>query len=390
MSWLLVVSCWLLEKENKINMTEKESKRYARQISLPQFGKTGQEKLLSSSVLVIGAGGLGCPALLYLAGAGIGKIGAIDHDNVSLSNLHRQTIYSVDHIGRNKAESAGEVLSALNPDIQLSVYPFALTSENAWDIFSEFDVIIDGTDHFSTRYMINDLSVLQNKPLVFAAVSGFEGQLSVFNYNSTIHYRDLFPNPPQEELIPNCEEAGVLGAVPGIIGTMQALEAIKIISGIGKTCSGQLFTYNGLTNETYSFDIPKSDIADSLIPKDRKAFEKRDYILECADPSKARFNIDLDFFDQWKDRDDVIIIDVREFGEQPEVDEFNHAKIPMSVFRDEMKGIKENNVIIFCQVGQRSLIAARTLSSYFGNTKKVYSLSGGIVNWKNSRVYERK
>jgi len=370
-------------------LSEHDKKRYARQLALKNFGVGAQERLLSASVLVIGAGGLGCPALLYLTGAGVGKIGIADHDNVSLSNLHRQILFRVADIGKNKAACAAATLHALNPGISITIYPHALSTENAWEIISDYDVIIDGTDHFSTRYMINDACVLLKRPLVYAAVSGFEGQVAVFNQGGSegersVNYRDLFPVPPQEEMIPNCEEAGVLGVLPGIIGTMQANEAIKIISGVGQTLVNQLLTYNALSNQVFSFDISRSPKAGSLMPGSKEEFEKRDYVLECANPAKAIFTIDTTLFDQLKDNDNVIVIDVREAGELPEVTEFSHQQIPLSRLRDEMDKIDKNIIIAFCQVGQRSLIAARALQDHFGNTRKVYSLGGGIVNWKKS------
>ena len=376
-------------------LSDQENRRYARQLALKNFGARAQEKLLASSVLVIGAGGLGCPALLYLAGAGVGKIGIIDHDSVSLSNLHRQILYKVSDIGKLKADCAAAALLALNPGISITAYPYALDTENAWEIISGFDVIIDGTDHFSTRYMINDACVLLGKPLVYGAVSGFEGQVSVFNMvrstgERSVNYRDLFPNPPQEEMIPNCEEAGVLGVLPGIIGTMQANEAIKIITETGTALANQLLTYNALNNEVFSFGIPLSSIAMSLLPAGREAFENKDYVLECADPAKVIFTIDAIFFDQLKDNDDVIIIDVREKGELPEVTEFSHLQIPLSRLKNEMPALKQHTIIAFCQVGQRSLIAARSMADHFGSAKKVYSLGGGIVNWKKSLAYEGK
>ncbi len=374
-------------------LNEQERKRYARQLALKNFGVKAQEKLLQSSVLVIGAGGLGCPALLYLAGAGVGKIGIVDHDLVSLSNLHRQVIFSVDDIGTSKAISAANAINRLNPGIEVKSFPFALNTENAIDIISSYDIVIDGTDHFSTRYMINDACALLHKPLVYGAVSGFEGQVAVFNSRDNdgprpVNYRDLFPVPPQEEMIPNCEEAGVLGVLPGIIGTMQANEAIKLITGVGIPLKGQLLTYNSLNSGVYSFDISRSPKAESLLPSGREEFEQRDYIRECADPSKAVFTIDENRFEQIMDDDDIVIIDVREIGELPEVTEFSHKQIPLSRLRDEMHLINGSTVVAFCQVGQRSLIAARAITDHFGDAKKVYSLGGGILQWKKTRQHE--
>src|SRR6266498_5008512 len=235
--------------------------RYQRQIILPEFGEEGQQKLLKAKVLVIGAGGLGCPILQYLAAAGIGIIGIMDDDVVALNNLHRQVLYSVNDIGSSKADRAANILSQLNPKIKIIPYNERLTVQNALSLFNEFDIIIDDTDNFSTRYMINDACVLMNKPLVYGAISRFEGQVAVFNCKTdneitTVNYRDLFPNPPREDEVLNCAEAGVLGVLAGIIGAMMANETIKLITGIGVSLTNQLLTYNALNNRVYLLTLP--------------------------------------------------------------------------------------------------------------------------------------
>jgi len=229
--------------------------RYHHQMILKDFGEAGQQKLLQAKVLVIGAGGLGCPALQYLTAAGIGTIGIVDDDVVTLSNLHRQILYSTSDIGFLKAEKAAEKLRQLNPEISIIVYSERLTTQNALSIMKAYDVIIDGTDNFSTRYMINDACVLLQKPLVYGAVSQYEGQVAIFNYKKEnlyegVNYRDLFPYPPKDTEVLNCAEAGVLGILPGIIGTMQANETIKLITGIGKPLINRMLTFNALNNQT--------------------------------------------------------------------------------------------------------------------------------------------
>ena len=218
---------------------------------------------------MIGAGGLGCPVLQYLAAAGTGTLGIVDDDVVALNNLHRQVLYSVKDIGSSKAETAARILSQLNPEIKIIPYNKRLTTENALGLINEFDIIIDGTDNFSTRYMINDACVLLDKPLVYGAISQFEGQASVFNYSSKqnqekINYRDIFPNPPKEDEVLNCAEAGVLGVLPGIIGTMMANETIKMITGMGEVLAGQLFTYNALNNQVYILNLSAAKETRSL------------------------------------------------------------------------------------------------------------------------------
>ncbi|MES2874685.1 MAG: HesA/MoeB/ThiF family protein [Bacteroidota bacterium] len=362
--------------------------RYQRQTTLKEFGETGQEKLGNSRVLVIGAGGLGCPALQYLAGAGIGTLGLVDHDTVSLSNLHRQVLYSTDDIGLSKAFRAADILEALNPEIDIIAYNEQLNPSNAINIISQFDIILDGTDNFASRYMINDACVLTNKPLIYGAISRFEGQIAVFNCDgedgfTKTNYRDLFPHPPAEDEILNCAEAGVIGVLPGIIGTMMANEAIKLITGIGTSLINRLMTYNSLTNQVYEMEIQPEKESLSLIPENIAAFQASNYELMCsAHPGNE---IDINSFDQMLLDPSVLFIDVRETNETPEVEEFNYLKLPLSGFRSAMEQIEAENVVLFCQSGKRSLSAARMISEHYGNSKKVYSLKGGIVAWKNLR-----
>jgi len=360
--------------------------RYHRQIILPEFGKEGQQKLLEAKVLVIGAGGLGCPALQYLTAAGIGTIGIVDDDVVALNNLHRQVLYSVNDIRLSKAERATHILQQLNPDIKIISYNERLVNRNALMLFDEYDIIIDGTDNFSTRYMINDACVLLNKPLVYGAISQFEGQVSVFrNKNDEdVNYRDIFPDPPKDGEVLNCAEAGVLGVLPGIIGTMMANETIKLITGIGEPLIDQLFTYNALNNQVYQLSLSSRKETRSLIPKDEKEFLKTDYEWLCASPIQEA-EIDSDTFNRMMNGN-VDIVDVRELHEMPAVNEFLHTRVPLAQLADNISLIKSDTVIAFCQSGKRSLQAAKILSGIFGDTKKVYSLRGGIVQWKQDRA----
>jgi len=365
--------------------------RYHRQIILPEFGEGGQQKLLKAKVLVIGAGGLGCPALQYLAAAGVGTIGIVDDDVVALNNLHRQVLYSVNDIGLSKAERATNILQLLNPDIKIIPYNERLTTKNTLTIIDEYDIIIDGTDNFSTRYMINDACVLLNKPLVYGAISQFEGQVSVFNRqllkesNEAVNYRDLFPDPPRDGEVLNCAEAGVLGVLPGIIGTMMANETIKLITGIGEPLINQLLTYNALNNQVYQLNLSARKETRSLIPKDEKEFLKTDYEWLCAAPI-LQAEIDSDTFNNLIANGNVDVVDVRELHEMPAIDEFKHIKIPLAQLADNSSLIKSENIIAFCQSGKRSLQATKILSGIFGDTKKVYSLRGGILQWKQDRA----
>lgn len=366
-------------------MNEKQSsyERYQRQIILNGFGEEGQQKLLKASVLIIGAGGLGCPALQYLTAAGVGKIGIVDDDQVSLHNLHRQVLFTTEDIGKPKAEVAAKRLAQMNPDVQLNTYPFRFTNQNAAHIIQEYNYVLDATDNFATRYLINDACVLLNKPLIYGAISQFEGQVAVFNWGeNSVNYRDLFPQPPKPGSVLNCAEAGVLGVLPGIIGTLQATEVIKLITGMGKPVVNQLFTYNALSNKSFVFHLSAKQETASLLPKTLAELEQMDYEWLCGNVASSVEEIDAATFNKHLQQKNTAIIDVREWGEQPEVTEFRHEQIPLSIFEEKMVAIKENTVVLFCQLGKRSNEAARLLSATPGTTKKVYSLQGGILNWK--------
>jgi molybdopterin/thiamine biosynthesis adenylyltransferase/rhodanese-related sulfurtransferase len=230
-------------------MTEAQSKRYSRHLLIPEVGEAGQFKLLDSRVLLIGAGGLGSPAALYLAAAGVGTLGIIDADVVEDSNLQRQIIHNTQRIGQYKAESARQSIEALNPDVKVITYIERLDETNVARIIADYDVIIDGTDNFPTRYLLNDAAIIANKPVVHGSVFRFEGQLTVFKPNEGPCYRCLYPEPPPPELAPSCAEAGVLGVLPGIIGLLQATETIKLLLGIGEPLVGRLLTYDALPGE---------------------------------------------------------------------------------------------------------------------------------------------
>jgi len=357
--------------------------RYHRQVILPGFGEKGQQELLRTKVLVIGAGGLGCPASQYLTAAGVGTIGIIDDDVVSLDNLQRQVLYSVNDIGFSKAEKAAAALRQLNPGIKIISYNERLTTQNALTLFKEFDIVIDGTDNFSTRYLVNDACVLLKKPLVYGAISQFEGQLSVFRnqQDGDVSYRDIFPEPPKDGEILNCGEAGVLGTIPGIIGTMMANETIKLIIGLGEPLRNELLTYSAISNQVYKFGLTARSDSRSLIPKNEREFLKTDYEWLCS-PAMVNGEIDAEMFNSFIKTGDIDVIDVREPHELPGVNEFPIIKIPLGQLTGNLAEIKAGTVITFCQTGYRSLQAARILNGIFGESKKVYSLRGGILGWK--------
>jgi len=359
--------------------------RYHRQMILPDFGTRAQQLLQESKVLVIGAGGLGCPALQYLVGAGIGHIGIVDGDMVSLSNLHRQILFATDDIGLNKAEVAAQKLHLLNPDIHIKAIPVHLTNQNALEIMDDFDIIVDGTDNFVTRYMINDACVVLGKTLVYGAVSRYEGQVAVFNHLlstgiRSANYRDIFPDPPKDGSVLNCVDAGVLGVLPGIIGSMQAAEVIKLITGIVEPLVNQLLTYQLKNHQIFTLKVSPQIHTSSFIPQNRDAFKAIDYNWLCSSP-KQSVEIDAVEFNQWINQENIDIIDVRELHELPIVKEFAHYRIPLTTLKEEVGQLKSDTVVVFCQSGKRSLQAAKELTALWGDTKKVYSLQGGILSW---------
>ncbi len=358
--------------------------RYQRQLILKGFGAEAQQKLLSASVLVIGAGGLGCPLLQYLVAAGVGSIGIVDDDVVALSNLHRQVLYNVQMIGRPKVDCAVEVLKQLNPQVRFTVYNERLTNKNAVSILSAFDIIVDGSDNFATRYLVNDACVLLNKPLVYGAISQYEGQLAVFNvllnHERSTNYRDLFPHPPKEGEVLNCAEAGVLGVLPGIIGSMMANETIKLITGTGTLLANRLLTYNTLNNQTYELEI--TAIADTrlLIPATEAVLQQTDYEMLCSSTTVMN-EINTTQFNSMIADGSVAIVDVREKDELPVITAFSHLQIPLNSLQQHTAWLTEDTIVLFCLSGKRSAAAAKQLNELFGTSKKIYSLKGGIQQW---------
>ena len=248
----------------EITFTKEELARYNRHIIIPEFGEADQQKLKAARVLIIGSGGLGSPALLYLTAAGVGTIGIVDFDVVDDSNLQRQVLFDIHEIGKPKVEAARRRLEALNPHVRFILHNTHINSGNALDIIKDYDVVADGTDNFPTRYLVNDATLLLDKPNVYASIFQFEGQVSVFNYVNQQgergpNYRDLYPTPPPPGLVPSCAEGGVLGVLPGIVGSLQALEVIKVITGVGEPLSGRFFTFDALNFENRTFNIKRRD-----------------------------------------------------------------------------------------------------------------------------------
>jgi len=259
--------------------------RYQRQITLEGFGMQAQQKLTKAKVLVIGAGGLGCSVLQYLAAAGVGLLGIADDDTVQFSNLNRQVLYGKEDIGKYKVDIAALKIQALNDQVQTITYKQRWNQKMCIEHFSEYDIIVDATDNFASRYLINDACVFLDKPLVFGAVSRYEGQVAVFNVLTngiSVNYRDLFPIPPKNDEVMNCSAGGVLGVLPGTIGVMQASEVIKLISGVGETLANQLLTYNTLTNQMFKIQLVKNTEAKNANPESLDIFMHTNYDYLCS------------------------------------------------------------------------------------------------------------
>jgi sulfur-carrier protein adenylyltransferase/sulfurtransferase len=361
---------------NNTTFTQQELARYARHFALPDFGVDGQKKLKNSRVLVVGAGGLGCPVLLYLAAAGVGHIGIIDGDVVDDSNLQRQVLYTVADVGKQKAVAARERLLAMNPHIEIEVYCEHLTSDNALRIISKYDVVADGTDNFPTRYLVNDACVLAGKVNVYASIFRFEGQISVFNLTNTegergVNYRDIFPTPPPSGLIPDCAEGGVLGVLPGIIGTMQASEVIKVLTGIGEPLAGRLFLFDAQTFTAKSLKVKKN-------PQYQPIERLIDYEIFCGVKTVATVpEISIADFKKMQTNGTVFqLIDVREPYEHA-VSNLGGILYPLSILPEKAVFLSKNTkIVVHCQSGARSAKAVAELQKLgFDNA---VSLQGGI------------
>lgn len=349
------------------------SQRYNRQLQLPGFGPEAQQKLQEASVLVIGAGGLGVPALQYLTGMGIGKLGIMDGDQISFTNLHRQVLYAENEVGKLKAEVAVTKLSQLNSNININAYPEFISLENALAIIKNYDLIIDATDNFAARYLINDACVILGKPFIYGALHRFEGQVSVFNFAGGPTYRCLYPTPPASYEIPDCNSGGILGVVPGIVGLQQALEAVKIITGIGKNLSGYLMLFDFLNNEQFKVKL-KANPENQQIKTLQKTYE----LVTCLTGALEIEEL-LNWYASGKD---FYLLDVREQAEFATGHLKNANLIPLADLEKQMQHLPQNlPVITFCQKGSRSLKAADFLRKN-AIVSEVFSLKGGMEAWQ--------
>lgn len=355
-----------------------ELARYQRHLSLAGFGPAAQEKLQRSSVLVIGAGGLGCPALLYLAAAGIGRIAIIDSDRVDVSNLQRQVLYTSEDTGQLKAEAAARRLRALNPLITIEARAERFTRANALELVRSVDLVIDGSDNFATRYLVNDACVLADRPFVYGAIQGFEGQLSVFNFRGGPTYRCLFPEPPDAGTVPNCAEAGVLGVLPGLIGTAQACEAIKVLAGIGEPLVGKLFLLDALTMRTQIVGL-----ANDPRGRDIRELPAEGYGATCSLELENSDEIDVgDLRTALATGRPPQIVDVREEWERAAGTIEPDVHVPLGELQHTGAPSLDPSAptVVYCAVGARSLFGARLLRQRFG-FRAVASLRGGMKAW---------
>jgi adenylyltransferase/sulfurtransferase len=361
--------------------------RYRRHLSLPQMGVDGQARLLDSKVLLIGAGGLGCPLGLYLAAAGVGRIGLVDDDVVDVSNLQRQVLYSTDDVGRPKVEVARERITALNPDVQVDAYPLRLISENALEIFADYDVIVDGTDNFPTRYLSNDACVLLGKPNVYGSIFRFEGQSSVFDSRQGPCYRCLYPEPPPPGAVPSCAEGGVLGVLPGVIAMVQATETVKLLTGIGTSLVGRLLLYDALSMEWTEFKLSKDPDcpvcgAEPTITElvDYEGFCGFERAEEAPEPVRQVRAVDVDR--RQRAGEAMLLLDVREPDEFEKTRIAGSTLIPLGELTARVAEISEWKaapVVVHCHHGNRSATACRTLRAL--GFEQVENLDGGVEAW---------
>ena len=357
-----------------------EFQRYSRHFILPEFNIEGQRKLKNAKVLVVGAGGLGCPMLMYLTAAGVGTIGVVDFDVVERSNLQRQVLFTEEDIGMSKAKTAVARLSKQNSDINFNIHNTKLSSDNALEIIKKYDVVADGTDNFPTRYLVNDACVLLNKPNVHGSIFRFEGQVSVFNYTDKNgvqgpQYRDIFPSPPPPGLVPSCAEGGVLGVLPGIIGSMQANEIIKVLTGIGEPLAGKLFIFDALSFEMRTMKIRKNP---DLMPI-TQLIDYEDFCNPSLEQSSVEEILVKELNAVINEDKNIQIIDVREPREY-ELGNIGGISIPLSDLENRLNEISSNGkTVVVCRSGVRSQKAIQKLQK--NGFQNLLNLKGGLVEW---------
>jgi len=368
-----------------IDLTQEELIRYSRHLSLPEVGVDGQKKIKASKVLIVGVGGLGSPVSLYLAAAGVGTIGLVDFDVVDESNLQRQVLFGVNQKNKSKLESATKRLKNLNPHTIYKSHEVVLSSENALDIIKDYDIVIDGTDNFPTRYLVNDACVLLGKPNVYGSIYRFDGQISIFNYNKGPCYRCLYPSPPPPGLVPSCAEGGVLGVLPGIIGTLQANEALKIILDIGDLMVNRFLLFDALAMEFSELKIVKDDNC-VVCGTNPSITNLIDYKQFCGISKKEDDNSEIEEISVYeldsilRNGKTPLILDVREKHEVKIAKIEGTIHIPMKEVETRLDELDANGeIIVYCKSGGRSAKICKLLMKY--KYKDVKNLKGGILEW---------
>ncbi|WP_273843597.1 molybdopterin-synthase adenylyltransferase MoeB [Rubrobacter calidifluminis] len=373
------------ETNGQVELTNEEIARYSRHLIMPEVALEGQKKLKQARVLTIGAGGLGAPLAMYLAAAGVGTIGIVDFDVVDESNLHRQIIHGTSDVGRPKLESARETIEDINPNVRVEAFEEQLTSENALDIFRDFDIIVDGTDNFPTRYLVNDACVLLGKPNVYGSIFRFEGQASVFYAEEGPCYRCLYPEPPPPGLVPSCAEGGVLGILPGAIGVIQATETVKLILGIGEPLIGRLLLYDALGMRFREMKLRKNPQC-PICGENRTIHELIDYEEFCGIPQARAAEeenevpeITVQELKEKLDRGEISVLDVREPHEYA-VANIGAPLIPLGELPERLAELdRDRPLAVHCKSGARSARAVKLLRD--AGFENVYNVKGGINAW---------
>jgi len=362
-------------------MNREEIARYSRHVALPEVGEEGQARLKAGSVVIVGAGGLGSPAALYLAAAGVGRLGLVEHDRVDLSNLHRQLLHHTPDVGRHKLASAFEKLHAINPSVRLEPHDAALSSENAMQILSEYDVVVDGSDNFPTRYLVNDASVFLQKPNVYGSVFRLEGQASVFDARRGPCYRCLYPEPPPPDLVPSCEEGGVLGVVPGLMGLIQATETLKILMGMGDTLVGRLLLFDALKMQFRELKLRKNEDC-SVCGRNPTVTSLIDYEGFCGvrrDTGNAEITVS-ELSGRLQSEERITLLDVREPFEWQIAHLEGATLIPLRTLPSRIAELPADQpIVVYCHTGNRSAYATEFLRQ--AGFHDVANLRGGIEAW---------
>ena len=359
-------------------LTDHDRQRYSRHILLPEIGEEGQEKLKRASALIVGIGGLGSPAAMYLAAAGIGRLGLIDFDTVDESNLQRQILYGESVVGERKLDAAWKRLRDMNRNLRIETFNDRLSSRNAMPLMEPYDIVLDGTDNFATRYLVNDACVMLRKPNVYASIYRFDGQVAVFDATRGPCYRCIYPDPPPAGLVPSCAEGGVLGVLPGIVGSLQAAEAIKLITGAGEPLIGRLLLFDALNMTFRSLRIPKNPNC-KVCGADPEIRQLIDYEEFCSPVNRMEITAG-ELAERLERGDQVLLLDVREPVEWTAGHLANAQHIPMRQVPTQLESLpRDVEIVVYCRSGARSANVQHYLLN--NGFTKVKNLAGGLIAW---------